>query len=135
MSIRFTIAPGGDFYGLSERLKKRLSLDPAVELLAQGPDALAYFAGVKAVRDVSMGGRGLASLRILPGAFVIPVDFDGYEASARHLAMYVRWILAEAGAACRLFDDETGSELTWRIQACPDTLFDAEPEYEEEPDE
>lgn len=134
MSIRFTIAPTGDFYAIAERIKKRLSLDSAVEVLQRGPDTVAYFAGVKAVRDIAMGGRGLAVLRLLPGAFVIPVDFDGYEASARHLATYVRWILAECGP-CRLFDDETGDEMTWRIEACPETLFAAEPEYRDADEE
>lgn len=128
MSIRFTVAPAGDFHAISERVKMRLSLDAAVEVLQRGPDTIAYFAGVKAVRDIAMGGRGLAMLRLLPGAFVIPVDFDGYEASARHLASYVRWILVECGP-CRLYDDETGDDISWRIEACPETLFDAEPEY------
>ncbi len=131
MSIRFTIAVGGDFHGRTERLKKRLTLDPAVEVSQSGPDVLAYFGGVRQVRELSMGGRGLASLRILPGSLVVAVDLDGYEASARHLAMYVRWIIGDG--PCRIFDDETGDELTWRIEACPETLFDPEPEFSEDP--
>lgn len=128
MSIRFTITPGNDFYELAARLKARLLADPAVEVFENGPDVTACFAGVEAVRTVAMGARGLATMRLLPGSCVIAVDLDGYELSAMHLAAYVRWILADS--PCRLFDDETGNELTWRVEACPETIFGAEPEYQ-----
>lgn len=129
MSIRFTIAVGGDFHAQAQLLRSELLLDPAVELSEHGGDLIAYFAGTAHVRNVSMGGRGLASLRILSGSLVVAVDGEGYEASAQHLAMYVRWFLGRG--PCRIFDDETGNELTWRIEACPETLFAPELEFED----
>ena len=128
MSIRFTIAVGGDFHAQAQLLRSELLLDPAVELSEHGRDLIAYFAGTPTVRKASMG-RGLASLRILSGSLVVAVDGEGYEASAQHLAMYVRWFLGRG--PCRIFDDETGDELTWRLEACPETLFAPEPEFED----
>lgn len=129
MSIRFTIAPVGSFSALAMRLFDQLASDPLVELVTNGPETIATFAGLARLRDVTIDGRGLARLRILDASLVFDVDLEAFEPSAKHLERHVREIL-ETDVPCRIFDNETGSELTWRLEACPDTLFLPELEFE-----
>jgi hypothetical protein len=122
MPHRFTLVPT-DLLEVTRELVERAARDAAVVLLVERETEL-FFAGSPAVMANARTGRGLACLRIL-GAGVINVDTEGYEGSVKHLADYVAWLLK--AHPCRVFDDETGEELTQRALGNPRSLFDLEP--------
>lgn len=131
MRLKFTIAPRGDFQRIAERLHHRLENAIGVKHVRAGDDTVFYFGGREEMEGVSMGSRGLASLRVAPGSAVIGVDLEGYEASAMAVVELLRDLLVLC-EPYRIFDDETGFDLTWKMEHDPAAFTRTEPEFRDE---
>jgi hypothetical protein len=106
VSAAFTIVPKLLFDGLVD--------DDALRATIRKPtpqgDLELYFAGDIEVRALARTD-GLMCVRILSDTGVIHVDTEGYEGGLDDLENFVRRVLHRAGP-CRVFDDETGEELS-----------------------
>ena len=118
MSLRFTIVPH-DLILATRDFMRWVTLDPAI-LIKVDEDTTIFFAGSRDVLKETTKGEGLAAIRIF-GRGVFEVDLDGYEASAEHAARYIR--MAIATFPCRIFDGDTGEELTFAARENPAILF------------
>lgn len=125
MSRRFTLVPS-DILEATQDFLAHVARDPAV-VIDVDAETCVYFAGSPEVAKAAPKGEGLACLRVL-GSGVFHVDTDGYEASVVHLAHYVGPMLR--AYQCKVFDDESGKDLTYEARERPDMLFEADPGFQ-----
>ena len=111
MNGSFTIVPTGDFALIGNAIVAR-ARRTGPNVIVHGESVQIYFAGATTVARTRKT-HGLACLRIVTTSGVIQIEPEGYEGSLPQLLGFVRWIL-DAFAPCRVYDDETGEDLTAR---------------------
>jgi hypothetical protein len=133
MSQRFTIFPDRDFWTIAERVIRAAEANPTVAVIEEGGATCVYFAGDPDVlADASeLPVPNLGCIRVLRSESAIQVDAEGYEGSAIQLSAFVRAMLRAIGP-CKVFDDETGDDLTWQADRFPSRLLGPEPEFDDD---
>jgi hypothetical protein len=128
MSPTFTVVPAGDFAAARQNVLRWAGQYPGVLLAgpADGDRTLA-FGGVPVDARAMEEGRGLACVRVL-SCGVLHVHAEGYERSIDQLQIFLRWVFEELGP-CKIFDDETGDELSLVVEQMPHLLFAPEPTF------
>lgn len=135
MSQRFTIVPTQTFWAAAEAVANAAATNPTVDVVEEGSDLCLYFAGDPdvLVAAANNGRRGLACLRIGRSTSAFHVDAEGYEGSAAQLGIFLRAMLRRL-RPCKVYDDETGDDLSFRAERFPSRLIGPEPEFHDEED-
>jgi len=127
----FTIVPE-QFEDACADLTDRAARDPAIVVRFGGTTTTFLLTGDARLRDHIGPSEELCLPRLVVAhdLGVIHVDLDGFELGREHGRRIVAPLLA---AAERVWDDESGEDLTLQARRAPAALYERDPEFEPYP--
>ena len=141
MIWRLSIRPAGDREAAVARIVQRASSDPAVVTISHNKsNNRLYFCDSpqeaveerERYRKYNVVSESLCSLRITEKGMM--ADLTGEEDSHRRLADFLEWIF-KTFAPCRVYDGETGYDLSAVAEANPTALLGLDASQDSRPAE